>query len=47
MKKVMYGMVMFGFLASFTRAVWEPVQLTADAVGETGSKTVAWLNGGE
>lgn len=36
--------VMFGFLASFTRALWEPVQMVADGVGSTAQKTVNWLN---
>jgi hypothetical protein len=44
MKKMVLAITMFGFLASFTRAMWEPVQITADAVGSTASKTVRWLN---
>lgn len=45
MKRAVMFVAVFGFLASFTRAVWEPIQLTADAVGEAGQKTVNWLNG--
>lgn len=44
MKKLVMFTLMFGFLASFTRALWEPVQLTADGVGSVASKTVGWLN---
>ncbi len=45
MKKAVMMMMVFGFLASFTRALWSPIQVTADAVGETTSNTVSWLNG--
>lgn len=45
MKKMVMSVVMFGFLASFTRALWEPVQMTADAVGSGAKQTVDWLNG--
>ena len=45
MKKMVMMMVMFGFLASFTRALWEPVQMTADLVGSSAEKSVNWLNG--
>lgn len=44
MKKMVLGMVMFGFLASFTRALWEPVQMTADLVGSSAKGAVDWLN---
>lgn len=45
MKKMVLAVAVFGFLASFTRALWEPVQMVADATGKTVSDTVSWLNG--
>lgn len=45
MKKLVMMVAVFGFLTTFTRALWSPVQVVADGVGEAGSKTVSWLNG--
>ena len=47
MKKVIMLVAVFGFLTTFTRALWSPVQVVADGVGSTASKSVEWLNGGK
>lgn len=44
MKKLFFTLMVFGFLADFTRAAWSPVQVAADGVGSTAKKTVDWLN---
>ena len=46
MKKMWMMVMVFGFLTSFTRALWSPIQTTADFVGEKSSDAVYWLNGG-
>lgn len=45
MKKMVMAVMVFGFLATFTRAAWSPIQVVADGVGATTEKTVNWLNG--
>jgi len=44
MKKMVMFVMVFGFFASFTRAVWSPIQVVADKTGEAASNTVNWLN---
>ena len=45
MKKMVMFVAVFGFLATFTRAAWSPVQVVADGVGSTTEKTINWLKG--
>ena len=44
MRKLVMLVAVFGFLTTFTRALWSPVQVVADGVGSVTSKSVAWLN---
>ena len=45
MKKLVMMVMVFGFLTTFTRALWSPVQVVADGVGSTAKQSVDWLNG--